>query len=192
MHRLVLQVLQRRRQGPRWALKSPVHLHSLPTLFAVHPDARVVVTHRDPVGLLASLTSLIANLRWAHSDVVDVAAIGRAHVDRFQTSLDALVTASERGTLPVDRIEHLPYADLVRDPIGSLEALYAKLGHSLRPEHVSRLRAELARRGEEEHGRHVYDAALLGADRQTLDVRFRRYREHFGVRREASAEAASD
>ena len=45
-----------------WVLKSPVHLHALPTLLAVYPDARLVVTHRDPLTVLASLTSLVATL----------------------------------------------------------------------------------------------------------------------------------
>ncbi len=57
MHRLVLQVLQRRCPTSAWVLKSPVHLHSLPTLLAIYPDARIAVTHRDPPTLLASLTS---------------------------------------------------------------------------------------------------------------------------------------
>ena len=35
MHRLVLQVLQRRLPTDRWVLKSPVHLHNLPVLVAI-------------------------------------------------------------------------------------------------------------------------------------------------------------
>ena len=57
-HRLVLQVLQRRFANTHWVLKSPVHLHSLPTLLAVYPDARLVITHRDPLTVLGSVTSL--------------------------------------------------------------------------------------------------------------------------------------
>ena len=78
-HRLVLQILQRRFRNVHWVLKSPVHLSALPTLFAVYPDARLAITHRDPLTVLASLTSLVATLRWAHSDRVDFAEIGRYH-----------------------------------------------------------------------------------------------------------------
>ena len=53
-HRLVLQILQRRWHDARWVLKSPVHLHSLLVLLAVFPDARVLVTHRDPLAVLGS------------------------------------------------------------------------------------------------------------------------------------------
>jgi hypothetical protein len=76
-HRLVLQVLQRRFRNVRWVLKSPVHLHSLPVLLATYPDARLVVTHRDPLAVLPSVTSLVATMRWTHSDHVDFADIRR-------------------------------------------------------------------------------------------------------------------
>ena len=62
-----------------WVLKSPVHVSALPTLLAVYPDARLAITHRDPLTVLASLTSLVATLRWAHSDRVDFADIGAYH-----------------------------------------------------------------------------------------------------------------
>ena len=68
MHRLVLQVLQRRMPARRWVLKSPVHLQALPTLVATYPDASFVVTHRDPVAVLSSVSSLVATVRAAFSD----------------------------------------------------------------------------------------------------------------------------
>ena len=98
-HRLVLQILQRRWPPRRWALKSPVHLHSLPTLLDVYPDARIVITHRDPLTVLSSVTSLIATLRWAHSDRVDFAEIAAAHARMYHADLDGLVTACQDGTL---------------------------------------------------------------------------------------------
>ena len=73
MHRLVLQVLQRRYGAVQWVLKSPAHLASLPTILSVYPDARIVVTHRDPLTVLPSVSSLVATLRLAHSDAVDMA-----------------------------------------------------------------------------------------------------------------------
>ena len=57
-----------------WVLKSPVHLHAQaqPMLFGgPTPTRRSRSRHRDPLSLLASLTSLIATLRWSHSDVVE-------------------------------------------------------------------------------------------------------------------------
>ena len=43
----------------RWTLKSPGHALALDALTAVYPDARLVLLHRDPVVLSASVCSLI-------------------------------------------------------------------------------------------------------------------------------------
>ena len=70
-HQLVLQVLQRRDDAPRWVVKSPGHMAVLPSLLDQYPDANVVVCHRDPLEMLSSVTSLLATLRWAHANTVD-------------------------------------------------------------------------------------------------------------------------
>ena len=51
----------------RWALKWPCHLLALDAIHQVYPDARFVVTHRDPVQALASNCSLAHMLRSASS-----------------------------------------------------------------------------------------------------------------------------
>ena len=61
-HRLCLQLLQSRAPG-RWSLKAPGHLHALDALTAVYPDARLIVTHRDPLGVVPSAASLSATSR---------------------------------------------------------------------------------------------------------------------------------
>jgi hypothetical protein len=185
MHRLVLQVLQRRTGAARWTLKSPVHLHSLPTLFDVYPDARVAITHRDPQTMLASLSSLVANLRWAHSDVVEPAAIGRSHADRYQRTLDGLVDATEAKSLPADQIHHLTYEALAGDKRGSIEALYARLGLERSAAFDQALEADLSARPRHEHGEHHYSLEDFALDPSDLETRFARYRAGFGLRTES-------
>ena len=58
-HRAMLQHLQSRYRRERWVLKAPSHLPALATLFAVYPDARVVLTHRDPLKILPSVASIL-------------------------------------------------------------------------------------------------------------------------------------
>ena len=185
MHKLVLQVLQRRTGASRWTLKSPVHLHSLRTLFEVYPDARVAITHRDPLTMLASLSSLVANLRWAHSDHVDTGEIGRSHAERYHRTLDGLVEASRDGSLPSDQIHHLTYAALAADKPGSVADLYSRLGLERTPAFDKALADELARRPRHEHGEHHYALEDFGLDRTQLSASFERYREAFGLPSEA-------
>ena len=61
-HRQVLQILQSGGVRGRWTLKSPHHAIALDALTAVYPDARLVLLHRDPVVLCASVCSLISTL----------------------------------------------------------------------------------------------------------------------------------
>ena len=166
-HRLVLQVLQRRTAPASWVLKSPVHLRSLPTLLATYPDARVIVTHRDPVAVLASVTSLIATLRRVHSDAVDVAEIARDHADRYHADLDALVDLDD------PRLVHVRYDDLVADPLAVVKGLVP-----VSTEAETAMRTVLA---SSHAGGHDYSFDDLGLDLDEQRARFARYCEAFGV-----------
>ena len=166
MHRLVLQVLQRRFGAVQWVLKSPAHLGALPTILSVYPDARIVVTHRDPLTVLPSVSSLVATLRLAHSDDVDMADIGRYHADLYGGYLDALVAADEQGVLDPARTHHGRYADFVADPMGSVRATYEGVGLDLEPAAEAAMAAHLAERPKGAKGEHRYSFDDLGLDRE--------------------------
>jgi hypothetical protein len=180
-HKLVLQVLQRRWPARRWTLKSPVHLHSLPALLGHYPDARIVITHRDPLSVLGSVTSLIATLRWAHSDRVDYAEIARAHAWLYHSDLDRLVTACGDGTLDPSRVHHVRYADFMASPVDAVRGVYVEFGWELAPAAEARMRDYLTRRPQGLHGPHVYSFDDLGLDRAEQRARFARYQDAFGV-----------
>jgi hypothetical protein len=181
MHRLVLQVLQRRTGAAAWVLKSPVHLHSLPTLFSVHPEACVAVTHRDPLAVLGSLTSLIATLRYAHSDRVDFAGIAAAHARRYRRSFDALVDACVAQQLPETKLHHIRHAELLADPIGVVRALYERFGRPLPAAFLARPSDASSRPGRGDHGPHEYAFEDLELDATEERAAFRRYQQHFDV-----------
>lgn len=178
MHRLVLQVLQRRTGPAAWVLKSPVHLHSLPILFDVYPDAQVAVTHRDPLVVLASLASLIATLRYAHSDAVDFERIGAEHATRYRRTFDDLVSLCEGKKLPEARLHHSRYADFLEDPIAVVRDLHR---HFDRPLDEGRLRSVLAGRPRSEHGPHEYAFSDTGLDPEGERRHHRRYQRWFAV-----------
>lgn len=181
MHRLVLQILQRGHPPTAWVLKSPVHLHDLPTVFATYPDARVAITHRDPVRFLASLTSLVANLRWAHSDAVDPRAIAREHVERWAGSLDRLVDWTEAEALPADRIHHSHFRDFRTAPLETVAALYDRFERPLSSDAQQAMDAALAADAPDRAGAHAYSTDDLPAPADALRPRFARYQAAFDV-----------
>ena len=181
MHRLVLQILQRHHGATSWVLKSPVHLHHLPMLFETYPDAQIAITHRDPITLLASLTSLIANLRWSHSDNVDPKAIAREHLERYARSFDRLVDWDAAGTLPGGQIHHSHFADFRSAPIETTSSLYEFIGRALPPDVLHQMRSALEASPADQHGTHRYSREALGEDEGSLRRRFERYQTRFQV-----------
>jgi len=181
MHRLVLQVLQRRWGPAQWVLKSPAHLAALPTLLSVYPDAHIVVTHRDPLTVLPSVSSLVATLRLAHSDDVDMPTIGRYHAELYGRYLDALVDADEQGVLDPARTHHGRYADFAADPMASVRATYEGVGFELTEDAAAAMVRHLAEKPKGHKGEHHYSFDDLGLDRERERERFERYRTHFSV-----------
>jgi hypothetical protein len=179
-HRTVLQILQRRSGPTRWVLKSPVHVHSIPTLLRTYPDAHIVVTHRDPLSVLASVTSLIATLRYAHSDVVDLADIGSYHAELYGHALDHLVDLADDGTLDPTRVHHIRYADFVADPMPTVAAALGALDVPTTTGTLGEMRARLDA-GQDATGEHRYSFDDLGLDGSVQRKRFRRYQDRFDV-----------
>lgn len=180
-HRLVLQVLQRRFDGSDWVLKSPVHLHSLPVLHDVYPRAPMVFTHRDPLAVLASVTSLVATMRYACSDAVDFANVGRYHTDLYARSLDRLVDLDECGDAAVARAHHSRYAGFMRDPVATAVSVAGALGRPVDGATAGAMRAHLTQHPQGAKGEHRYSFDDLGLDRDATRARFARYQQHFAV-----------
>jgi hypothetical protein len=165
-------------------LKSPVHLHSLPVLLATYPDARLVVTHRDPLAVLPSVTSLVATMRWAHSDHVDFADIGRYHTDLYSRSLDGLVDLTERGAFEGVTVHHTHYSAFMADPIGTVDTVARAIGTPLNGVTTTRMHEYLDAHPQGRHGEHRYSFDDLGLDRTEARERFARYQQSFAVESE--------
>jgi hypothetical protein len=133
--------------------------------------------------VLASVSSLVANLRWVHSDQVDLADIGRYHLDLFGRSLDDLARRDAAGELGTGSapVAHGRYADFVQRPVETVQRFYAQLGLDLTPETEARMAEHLAARPKGHRGEHHYDFADLGLDPAETRARFDRYVRHFDV-----------
>ena len=75
--RKVLQVLTWFRGPNRWILKSPQHMENLAAIKTAFPDATMVITHRDPVAVIRSLTTMLGYCDRIRRDPVDPPALAR-------------------------------------------------------------------------------------------------------------------
>jgi hypothetical protein len=180
-HRRFLQLLQWHCRGERWVLKSPSYLAKLPAFFAEYPDAYVVLTHRDPLKVLPSLVSIMATLRWMHSDTVDVDAVVKSAVTGTAIAMDLVMQWRADGTLPDDRIIDVRFDDLVGDPRRTMRAVYERTGSTLTSVAEQHMRAYLDARPRDRHGRHEYELADTGLDPAETRARFAAYQARYGV-----------
>jgi hypothetical protein len=179
-HRRQLQYLQWRCPGSPWALKSPQHLWMLEALLEVYPDARIVQTHRDPLKIVASLTSLVCTLRSMTSDRIDPGAVGADWSRRLAAGLEHTMRVRERG-VPAGQVYDLRFQDFMRDEITAVRGIYAHFGMTLSPEAESRMRAFLAQNTQDRHGRHRYRLSDAGLDEASERPRFAAYQERHDV-----------
>ncbi len=181
-HRRMLQHLQWRCPGERWVLKAPSHLGQLRALLAVYPDARIVVTHRDPLKVLPSVASILYSTAFVRSDAVDPEAVlGWFTGETCASLLDGMTALRDEGALPAEQCVDVRYADLVGKPFETLAGVYDHFGIAYTQEAERRMRAYLDAKPKGKHGAHRYDFADTGLDAGAERERFRAYYERYGV-----------
>jgi hypothetical protein len=176
-HERVLRLLQSGGVRGRWQLKSPHHAISIEALAAQYPDARFIVTHRDPATCAASTTSLGHAFTGAFAPLPDTTAMGTLWTDMLGAMGDGILEF--RRAHGDDRFVDVAYRDLTGDPLGTAQRIYEGLGESLSAAAEQAMREHVGVAVPNRYGRHDYDWASLGLDRAALDDRFHAYRERF-------------
>ncbi len=181
-HKQMLQALAGDNETRQWVLKAPYHLPELPSLMRVYPDARILITHRDPVDTITSTCSLFAVFRSGFSDDVDPVEVGRQQVeimdDWFRRSIRARDTAPS-GAVCFD----VHYDRLVKDPLRMIGDIYEAFGIEFTPEARSAMERHLSENRKDKHGGHRYSPEMFGLDADETGERFRFYSERFGIGR---------
>jgi hypothetical protein len=180
-HRCYLQHLQSRHPAKRWVLKSPGHIWALGDLLAEYPNALLVQTHRDPLRMIASISSLIALLRRLASDDPSLPEAAAEFADYILEGNDRSVAAREEGTVPPERVVDVQFADFMADPFKTIREIYDRLGLELTETAEQRMRRFLAENPADKHGAHRYSFADTRLDAGEIRERARRYQSYFGV-----------
>jgi hypothetical protein len=178
-HRLVLQVLQHGGVRGRWTLKSPHHCIALDALTAVYPDARLVLLHRDPVVLCASVCSLIRTLSGTFSDADHRAYIAEHWTAMLETSVTRI--QAFRAAHAEHPILDVHYADLVHDPVETVASIYDGIGDTLTAEARAAIESYVHANGKARFGVHGYDLAEFGLDQAEIAERFAGYVDRYDI-----------
>lgn len=180
-HRRFLQNLQWHCPGTHWVLKAPSHLMALPSLFAVYPDAQVVLTHRDPLKVLPSCASFAKVLRAPFTGPIDLKALG-AEVSRRWTDSARMVMQlrSEKKELRENFFD-VNYPDLIRDPMSVVRGIYRHFNRELSREAEEVMRLFVTQNPKDKCGAHRYSLKEFGLDPATEMRNFQGYTEYFGI-----------
>jgi len=182
-HRRVLKLLQWRCPPTHWHLKSPSDSFALDAIAAVYPDARFVMTHRDPATVLASVCSLMATVQEMTGERPPAAALGARELAAWVLAIER--TLRVRDQLGEARFVDLHFHQLLDDPMRAIEASYAGLGMELGDTARARMRAHLRANPRGKHGAHHYLLSEWGLDAARVRSAFDFYIRRCGVEIEA-------
>ena len=177
----VLQVLTWFRGPNRWILKSPQHMENLAPLKAAFPDATLVITHRDPVAVIRSLTTMLAYGDRIRRDPVDPPGCARHWAARIERLLRECV--AQRDAWGPEQSLDVLFHEYMADQEGVLRQVYDLAGLELTPDAEAKLLGYLTENPRHQHGRVVYDLeGVFEVDVAKLRERFQFYYDRYPVR----------
>jgi hypothetical protein len=177
MRRLMQLLLWQR--GGRWLGKTPHHLEYLDELLAVFPDAKVIMTHRDPTRTVASFCSMMAHSRVMFSDRVDPNEIGEQFSTKAIRAVERSMEARKR--LPASSFLDVQYQDVISDPLKEIRRVYDFIDIDLTDATQTKMQQWLHANSQTKHGVHDYKLEDFGLQRETLAPHFEAYRALYGV-----------
>ena len=179
----MLQVLQSAAPGA-WSLKMPSHALHLDALLSVFPDARLVWAHRDPFRATASALGMyqMSRARLCGPDV-DRAPLIAANLRQLAAHVERPLRTRER--IGDARFFHLHYADLLRDPIGQMRALYDWAGDDLTADVERAMRDWLVDNPQDRFGVRPYSLDAYGLTVAELEPLYAEYLSTFAIELEA-------
>jgi hypothetical protein len=160
-----------------WRLKSPAHVLSLDYLDRVFPDARFVMTHRDPTDVILSVADVYADIVGGFTDHLDRRYLGELNVHQWSIGMDRAVKFRDGGA--EHRFFDIDFRAMQADPIGEVRRLYDWLGEPVTDEFETRMHAWWAENaGKREPHTHA-DPEAFGLDLDAIRPLFAHYVERW-------------
>ncbi|WP_288415816.1 sulfotransferase [uncultured Novosphingobium sp.] len=177
--RRFMQHQQWRAPRKRWVMKGTAHQKYMPALLRAFPDARCIFPHREPAEFMPSIMAIVASVYdGINSGGVTRRDMGQFLIEDFKQSAAAL---ADDPALDDPRIVHLPFADMVQDPIASLHRFYDHAEIAFTAESEAGMREWLANpaNSADRYGRRRYTFKPFGIEWAVHSRAFDPYRARF-------------
>lgn len=176
-HKRFLQYLQSGGvKADRWLLKSPVHLMRLPELFEVYPDAKIIMTHREPSKVVTSTASLMSSVRSLYSDYEDPVRTGHEQLKTWSEYFNQFIE-SRKVLDKEDQIIDLKFDDFVADQVLLVSKIYERFHWDLSDVAVANFKRFLQLNPKDKNGVHYYTSADFGLTDDLINEHFIKYNE---------------
>ena len=174
--RKVMKLLQWGEPTKEWRLKCPSHVLWLDAVDAAFPDARYVMTHRDPTDVILSVAELYADIIGSFTDHIDRPSIGRLNVEHWSLGMDRALEFRAGGA--DKRFYDIDFRAMQADPIGEVTGLYGWLAEPVTDEFEQRMQSWWTLAAAEREPSSRADPVEFGIDFDAVRPRFARYVEH--------------
>jgi hypothetical protein len=178
-HRRVLTLLQSERPPYLWLLKAPVHIFNLDAFAAEYPQARFIMTHRDPAKVIPSVSSLFFTMHSEHCTpgVLNKLSFGPPLLEFWRKGMRRALEA--RCRIGEHRFIDIWNDDVVAQPIETFRKLYDWLDFELKPDLAAKLEDYRRRNAPQGSGKHRYSAQEYGLTDTRIRSAFSDYVERF-------------
>ena len=175
--RRALKLLQWRQPQRSWRLKCPTHLLFLDALDSAFPDARFVMTHREPAAVMASVVSVYVDIASKFSDSVNVDYMRELNIEHWSVGMDRTLAFRDSGN--GHRFYDIDFRSMHQDPIGAVRGLYQWLDKPV----SARFEAGMQRWWQENSSHrepgNILSAEVLKLDEALLRQKFSDYARRF-------------
>jgi hypothetical protein len=175
------KLLQSDRPPNRWMIKSPWYAFHLDDLRKAFPNAKFVMTHRNPREIIPSTCSLhyTRYATFLADEHIDKHEIGAQAIEHWSIGMRRALDYRRRNySDDIFDIYHGPFNE---DPMGNLRKLYEWLDVELTQEAEDAMSAWTVENRRGVHGEHRYSAADYGITDEAIDHAFAEYKETFGL-----------
>ncbi len=170
--RRTLKLLQWGEPKKPWRLKAPTHMLYMDYLDNAFPDAKFVMTHRDPTDVILSINALYAEYIATMTDNVDRMYIGELNRHQWTVAMNRLIAFREKGNNN-ERFYDIHFRAMHDDPVGEVRGLYRWLGQDVSDEFAEAMDAWWKKNDERERYEKP-DPSVFGID-------FDEVREDFAI-----------
>ncbi|MFT3930145.1 MAG: sulfotransferase [Spongiibacteraceae bacterium] len=177
--RRALKLLQWRMPNKPWRLKCPTHLIYLEHLNHAFPDARFVMTHRDPTDVMLSVIDVYADIVSKFTDHLDIRYQAELNIHQWSIGMQRALTFRDAGN--DHRFYDIHFRAMHEDPIGQVRGLYQWLGEPVTPEFEAGMARWWKENSENREPSSKKDAAAYGVDLDQVRGLFAEYTKRMSV-----------